>query len=233
METIYINKSRVILHFRRNLFLNNTMYTTSVNNVRDLGVGVPAIRDDNDVDKFFTKLLFSNHELEMYKKMKDKNICPKLIGVSKNSLGTFIILEKMERFTHHIFKTDEMRWMRRIVSKFMRMQTLGLIHRDMKMENLLFKDGDVFFCDFEDKGYSTRWAPWEVIDHGEFSFSSDIYSLGCLFVELLSGKDPWDSDYEIEIEKNDFSELLDPIKEHKAFDFVKNCIISRCVSELE
>ena len=82
----------------------------------------------------------------------------------------------------------------------------GILHRDIKPENLLVSsDGVLKLCDFgfarrcESSGISsgkytsyvaTRWyrAPELLLQPGKYGFSVDIWAIGCLAAEMLTGR---------------------------------------------
>jgi len=76
-----------------------------------------------------------------------------------------------------------------------------IIHRDMKPENILISaDGSIKIIDFgtatnSARPTSTVGTPWycapEVITGAEYNTSSDIWSIGCLAYELISGAPPY------------------------------------------
>ncbi|MCJ1245017.1 hypothetical protein MMC30_002218 [Trapelia coarctata] len=91
---------------------------------------------------------------------------------------------------------DVRRWFNCLVSGLRYIHDQQVIHGDIKTANILIKDGRVFYTDFGlsrlvsnnsiDPGYVTfRYAAPE-IQHGVRGKPYDIWSLGCVFLELLS-----------------------------------------------
>lgn len=82
----------------------------------------------------------------------------------------------------------------------------GLVHRDIKGANILLNEGCVKLADFGSAlsvheivhandlmgGMTPQWAAPEVLRHGVTSDRSDVWSIGCTVLELLTGKDPWE-----------------------------------------
>ena len=95
-------------------------------------------------------------------------------------------------------------YMLQILDGMNSVHSLGILHNDLKPDNLyLLFDGTIRICDFgiathisskEEKhilGTPNYLAP-EVILNKKYSVQSDIYSLGIIFYELLTGELPFE-----------------------------------------
>ena len=92
-----------------------------------------------------------------------------------------------------------------------KLHSLGIMHRDLKLSNVLVKGGQVWLCDFgmarqfcndkgeEGTGYMfTRWyrAP-EVFCQDGYTTKADMWSLGCIVHRLIYGRVPGDNMHDI------------------------------------
>ena len=79
-----------------------------------------------------------------------------------------------------------------------------VIHRDLKPANILLKNNKIKIADFgfamkstDSKKYSSYnvgspiYMPPEALNDNKYSFKSDIWAIGVIFYELLTGKTPW------------------------------------------
>ena len=117
----------------------------------------------------------------------------------------------------------------------------GVVHRDVKSPNMLITaDDKLKLCDFgiakrqEDGTYTTssaaagtiKWQAPEVFKHGKVSHKADIYGLGIVLWELISGKIPYNgkNPYEIQVAVAEGERLLIP--DNCPDDFKR--LIERC-----
>jgi serine/threonine protein kinase len=106
----------------------------------------------------------------------------------------------------------------------------GIVHRDIKPGNIMITDsGDVKVMDFgiaralSDSG-ATMTSTWNIVGTAQYlspeqatgsqaDARSDLYSVGCLFYELVSGKPPFTGDTPVAIAYQHVSAPLIPVTE--------------------
>ncbi|MBP2329826.1 serine/threonine protein kinase [Kibdelosporangium banguiense] len=104
----------------------------------------------------------------------------------------------------------------------------GLIHRDLKPRNVMItENGEIKVLDFgiavlrdvdmtritrtsEAVGTPAYMAPEQAM-HGQFSPSSDLYSLGCVLYELLTGKYVFDAQTPLAMMHRHFADTPEPV----------------------
>ena len=143
---------------------------------------------------------------------------------------------------------ESLDYMLQILDGMSSVHSLGILHNDLKPDNLcLLYDGAIRICDFgiathisskEEKhilGTINYMAP-EVILNKKYSVQSDIYSLGIIFYELLTGELPFEGSNAQEVleahakgeEVSTQSRLLNSY--NRDIDFVINKAINRSVN---
>ncbi len=136
----------------------------------------------------------------------------------------FIVMEYVDGFTLRELLLDRgnltarelLHYMVPVVSALAQAHSLGINHRDLKPENILIsKDGRIKIADFGlarggllgntmtvDSSVvlgSVSYLSPEQVERGISDSRSDIYSLGIMFFELLTGRKPFDGDTPIQI----------------------------------
>lgn len=120
----------------------------------------------------------------------------------------------------------------------------GIVHRDIKPGNIMITDsGDVKVMDFgiaralSDSG-ATMTSTWNIVGTAQYlspeqatgtsaDARSDLYSVGCLFYELVSGKPPFTGDTPVAIAYQHVSANLIPVTEvEPSLDPVLNNFLS-------
>jgi serine/threonine protein kinase len=115
-----------------------------------------------------------------------------------------------QRIANGINEADAVRYLRQIASALVRVHEVGILHRDLKPGNIMLRrDDSVALIDF---GLAKRMRlEMEMPDSGEIFGTpyymspeqghgngvdqrSDIYSLGVIFFEMLTGKKPFRAD---------------------------------------
>lgn len=95
-------------------------------------------------------------------------------------------------------------YLKQIVDGYYEISSNRIIHRDLKPANILLKNNKIKIADFgfamkstDSKKYSSYnvgspiYMPPEALNDNKYSFKSDIWAIGVIFYELLTGKTPW------------------------------------------
>jgi len=237
MDFINYNKITFVPDFDTKDLEPRKLYHLTEPKIHEIdGYSLPTL--DFSQSNIFMKRLYSMHEVHIYRKINDMGISPRMIDYGElHGTGTgILVLEKMEPLRNVINKLTNNEMddiINSLINKVGEIHRLGIIHRDLRMDNLLHKNGEVFLCDFEDKGYSDEWAAPEVLEETKFSFESDIYSMGCTIYEIITGERPWNNvdNFEEYVMSHDFHMLLTKIENKGYSKLISDCLLTRCVSE--
>ncbi|WAR53920.1 hypothetical protein PtB15_3B429 [Puccinia triticina] len=149
-------------------------------------------------------------EIDLLKNLDHPNIV-QYRGFVKTSDYLYIILEYCENGSLHTICKKFGKFPESLVAVYicqvleglLYLHEQGVIHRDIKGSNILAtKEGGVKLADF---GVATRtgglsdnavvgspyWMAPEVVDQSGATTASDIWSVGCVVIELLEGKPPY------------------------------------------
>eukprot|EP01103_Thecamoeba_quadrilineata_P013080 TRINITY_DN3524_c0_g1_i2.p1 TRINITY_DN3524_c0_g1~~TRINITY_DN3524_c0_g1_i2.p1 ORF type:complete len:314 (-),score=55.65 TRINITY_DN3524_c0_g1_i2:879-1820(-) len=148
-------------------------------------------------------------EINLLKKLNHKHIV-KYIGYAKSDEFLNIILEYVENgsllnivkkfgaFPEHLVRI----YVSQVLEGLIYLHEQGVIHRDIKGANILTtKEGQVKLADFgvakklNEEGDlhcgTPYWMAPEVISLEQSTLKSDIWSVGCTVIELLTGSPPY------------------------------------------
>jgi serine/threonine protein kinase len=95
--------------------------------------------------------------------------------------------------------------MKQLIMAYKEIYDMNIIHRDLKLSNILVQKGKIKLADFgfsitQDKyqhqgsSYnigSPYYMPPETLKFNKYSFKSDIWALGVMAYEMVYGKLPW------------------------------------------
>lgn len=158
------------------------------------------------------QLFCIRNEIKILNKVNHPN-CVKLYRTYEDDSAFYLVLEYvkhgnlLERLLNvrGFTETDALEFIRNLLEVVEYLHSLGIIHRDIKLENILmcsnennveFKLADFGLATYIEKVHKSKcgspgfMAP-EVITGEYYSLKADIFSLGVVFYIILSGKQPF------------------------------------------
>lgn len=139
----------------------------------------------------------------------DGGICNQAFYLVMEYLNYGTLRQALDGCGNELPITHALEWFQEIVIALDRMHKAGLIHRNLKMSNLLMRsDGSLALTDYGisnrillDAGFineqelycSPHYVSPEQISGDACTKASDIYSLGVIFYELLTGRKPYEA----------------------------------------
>lgn len=161
-------------------------------------------------------------EIQVLKNLKNSENILEVYDIYNTKNNTYIITElcdggdlsKYISSRKSLPQEDAINLMNQIINGYNFMQNRGVIHRDLKPANIFIKNNEIKIADFgfamkqlECKKYSSYnvgspvYMPPEALNQNKYSFKSDIWALGVIFYEMLTGKTPWRAKTEKQLAK--------------------------------
>ena len=177
----------------------------------DCPVAIKAIdmaRINNDIHQVLLQ-----SEIECLKRVSRCNHVIQLLDVHATKNNTYIITEFCEDGDlskliqqKGMPETQAINYLKQIIAGYMEIHRKGIVHRDLKPTNIFIKERLLKIADFgfavrvEDCKKSNKYnigsplyMPPEALLYNQYSFKSDIWALGIIFFELLTGAAPWNA----------------------------------------
>jgi serine/threonine protein kinase len=149
-----------------------------------------------DAAKHFTKYPTYKQEIRYLLQCRGSPHIVQLLGRTKEGA---LVFPKFKRSflitvlsnTDHSRIQNITRWMLDIIDGVAYLQSLGIVHRDLVMRNILESD-PLVICDLQCHHATGHCRPFEIDggDYGKFSFASDIFALGTLLWECCFYNNP-------------------------------------------
>ncbi|MBR4122274.1 MAG: Stk1 family PASTA domain-containing Ser/Thr kinase [Erysipelotrichaceae bacterium] len=180
-----------------------------------------------------------------------------IYDVGEDNGRYYIVMEYVQGFTlkkliqkRVPLPTRESVWlMGQLASALAEAHRNGIIHRDVKSQNVLIKpDGTVKLSDFgialandamqitgEDAVIgSVHYLAPECVKGGQASVQSDIYSLGIVFYEVLTGDVPFKGDQAVKIAMKHIKDVIPSVRAYRSDvpQSVENIIIKATAKDL-
>jgi serine/threonine-protein kinase len=168
----------------------------------------PELSEDEKLGKRFDR------ELAILRKLQHPNIV-QCYGGGKHQGRRFYAMELLPGGTlAHVLREkgripweDVVEYGKQICTGLQHAHELGIIHRDLKPANLMLaRNGTLKLADFgiardasataltaagKTVGTYAYMSPEQIVGEGPPSHKSDLYSLGCVFFEMLTGRPPF------------------------------------------
>ncbi|KAH3762580.1 Cytokinesis protein sepH [Pelomyxa schiedti] len=183
----------------------------------------------------------TNEELNRLKDLNDPHII-RMLGLHQDSKFLYVIQDYAENGSLLELVCEFGSLPEQLSTGYLQQALIGLkylhsmhvIHRNLKAANVLVtKTGRVKLCDFSISALwhtcigleeMPHWKAPEVLSGGECTAASDIWSLGCTVVELLTGSPPFpDSEGETAINSILTEEIATPDCSADMQQFLQGC----------
>lgn len=153
-----------------------------------------------------------NSEIDVLKTFKKAPHIIEVFDILTTKNNTYIITElcdggDLSKFIAQkrgLPEAEAVEILKQIVRGYEEISKNRIIHRDLKPANILLKDNKIKIADFgfamkatDSRKYSSYnvgspiYMPPEALNDNKYSFKSDVWAIGVIFYELLTGRTPW------------------------------------------
>jgi TolB-like protein/Tfp pilus assembly protein PilF len=194
------------------------------------------------------------NELRLARKIAHRNVC-RMFDLSEDEGAQYITMEyvpgedlkSMIKMTRQLSAGQVLFIVKQVCEGLSEAHHLGVVHRDLKPQNIIIdKEGNARIMDFgiarstEDKGITgvgvmigtPEYMPPEQVEGKEADQRSDIYSLGVIMYEMLTGRLPFEGDSSLSIAlKHKTENPLDPRKFNSQAPETLSRVILKCLEK--
>lgn len=123
-------------------------------------------------------------------------------------------LAKMIKTRKTLPEREALEILKEIINGYRGINRFGIVHRDLKPANIFFSEGKVKIADFgfaiqnadlrKNSNYnvgSPIYMPLEALNDNHYSSKSDIWAIGVIFYEMLTGRTPWKAKTEADLKR--------------------------------
>lgn len=147
---------------------------------------------------------YADREIKRLNMLKNVKGIPKILAVGLSNNFNYIILSRAKGVDlfeyvqkHGVFTEKKIRpLIRNFLTILKQVHDKGIIHKDLKPENIIYDGSELVLIDFEGKQTNAYRSPEQVIG-GKITEKTDIWSTGIICYYLLTGDVPYQNGKEI------------------------------------
>jgi len=177
----------------------------------DMFLAIKIISLDNLTDP--KALDYLKSEIKNMQLAKHPNVV-RLLDVRRSRSNIYLIMEyceggNLEKYVYdrggRLSEKETLRILRKIIKGYKYLHSLNIVHRDLKLANILTHQGEVKIADL---GYSKLmenlktdflisrvgtmlYMSPQILEAEHYTNKTDVWSLGIMFYQMLFGKNPW------------------------------------------
>lgn len=219
-------------------------------------VAIKILHEDLMTDESYRQRFI--HESTIIDQLKHPNII-KIIERGEDKQQSFLVMEYLQGITlaqkmsekNKLSLSDILHIMLQISDALVQIHEKGIVHRDLKPENimLLTNNDDPYFVKLLDFGIARAAKQTKLTQTGkiigtvrymspeqrrgehQISTPSDIYSLGIIFYEMVTGVNAFSQDSEIASHEALYKKLAEPISLKPNLPVTLNDLITRMINK--